>query len=302
MKDIFEILQHENHELEVIQHNNEYILGCKTCGKTLLTEEYICQNVKDYAAILETLKGINKDNNKDRAALISFIKMLGIYTLKIDEQGIEEMRRYVLSDLAESLSKDYIASQHKVNAVFDIRNLVYNLYKYVYCIENYNELIRVCYSEDAWEAKLVLIKDKLLIALKKDEAKYTFYDNHETVTTGCKTYKINDNDIKKYKFFSIHNEISEKLEEECPTPTDVYVFKDKADFYSKEPNWEDEEEENVQYREYIYRIENDLYDFSNLGEDFIIKNAIDYYAEYEGIERYIIPLQKALKEKYNIEL
>lgn len=297
MKDIFEILQHEGHKLELIKHGNEYLLGCKTCGKTLLTRSFVIENVEEYATILDTLKYQDKNEK-----LYDNVKQLGKYILEIKDPAIKYMQEIAIGELLSLKKKDHFSITSKVRHIFNIKDLISEVYANLYCIENYRTLISTCYSEDDWETEVLAIKERLLFALRqKMIPTHKFYNDHQETTFGCTTYKLDTND-KKYKFFAIDKELAQELETKYPTPTDEYRFEDIDDFYRKEPSWEDEEEENMKFKEYMYRIQNDLYDFTNIDPDIIIKNAIQFYSEYELIERHVIPLKKMLKERYNIQV
>lgn len=291
MIDIFELLKHEGHELEIIKHGDERLLGCKKCGKTLLTEDFVKNNTQEYATILNTLEQCT-----EKAELYIYVKQLGYNILSLDDKDKERIIVYIKEDLNKRTSS--------VKVEFYIKEFISKIYTEIKGIKNAQKLIDACYSETAWDMQARIIKTAILKKAKEIIKGYQFFDNDEEISKGCKTYRVVNNCYAPYKFFAINEELAEKAEQELPTPTDVYKFKDVTDYYERRPEWEDEEEENGLYLEYIYRIENNLYDFSNLemGEEIIIRDAIDYYAEYECVERYISPLKKVLKERYNIEL
>lgn len=299
MKDIFEILQHENHELELIHHKDEYMLGCKTCGKTLLTESYVKVNVDEYESILKTLA---IENNKSE--LYNLIKRLGICMLKINERAFDYIVREVLTELRNRMAAPHLSEHAKVSKEFNIKNLIMEVYSKVYEIKNARKLMAACYDEDPSIGYYMAVRSKVLEALEEKTSEYTFYDDKSVKAIGCKAYKIEGFSDAKCRFFSIHNELAKQLEEKYPTPTEKYTFKDVYDFYDKQPDWDNEENEDPEYHEYMYRIENDLYDFNNIeeGKDVIIKNAISVFEDYDCTYRFTMPLKKILKDIYNINI
>lgn len=288
MKDIFELLQHENHEIELIKHGNQFILGCKTCGKTLLDSDYVKANTNEYVSILETLKQCN-----GKKELLFNIQRLGCKMLHIDDEDIKKMANMVHERLNRYKS---------IHTYFYVTDLVSTIHTQTRGITYAQTLTRACYTEEDWNTILKAIKLKILFEVKKDIKGYKFLHEDETIAAGCVMYSVPNNYYKPFGFIAMNEEMMKQDEKEFPTPTDIYTFKDIDDFYNKEPDYEDEEEDNYKYKEYIYRMKSNLYDFKNINENILIKNAIGYFADYDCVERYVTPLKKVLTEKYGIEL
>lgn len=305
MKDIFEILRHEdteNHELEIVKFDNGFLLGCKTCGETLLSTEDLREGFK-YIELIKTLKERNKEEGK-AAELLELVLKIGKLALEPNENDYIAFVNKIRRDINNKLVSNKNSNDTLYNsfARFNLYNEITHRYMERGYALNYDNLALHLYEDPSQE--LLKITKEVVKRLKKEEYqketieyKFYSYDSKEWPIAGCYEYKLHQTYKKECSILVTILSEMEKLEKDCPTPCDVYTFKDMDDYYEKVPCWDDEEDENALFREYMYRLENDLYDFSNLNTQKIIEGCIQVFEDYDGVERYTKVLRKLLLNK-----
>ena len=303
MKDIFEIIRHEDvekHELEVVEFDNGFLLGCKTCGQTLLSTDDL-QGESKYLELIKTLKDRGEKSNK----LLELVIMIGRLALEPNEKDydafISKIKRDIKSKI-ESNTRNNHGALYNSFLISSLYNEIIDRYRQKQYNIVYDILASHIYEDPAGE--LLKITKQVIKRLKreenqKEEVEYKFYsyDTKKWPVAGCHEYKIGSCYKKEASILITILKEMEALEKECPTPCDVYTFKDMDDYYDKMPSWDNEENEDAIFREYNYRIKNDLFDFSNIDTQNIINNCIETFESYDYMERYTATLKKLILNK-----
>lgn len=292
MRDIFELLKHEGHNIKIVYHEGQYVLGCKSCGKTLLTEKCLKENTNECLNVFTTLK--NEDS-----LLLKYVKVFLDKSLSFDENLERCVKNAILQQLEELENKEGLNKIEKSCLDLDIRDLLRSVFNKYRDIKRYESLISSVFTKEEAKLHYLNAKNRVIEHLNKSLNGYSIYNSNDSVTFACKTFKYNDGAFKEDLFFIINDKMAKELEEENPTPTSVYTFENLADFYAKRPDWDDEEQGSNRFNEFMYRTKNDLYDFSNIegGETILLKEAINVLGDFDDCERYVVPARKYL-EKY----
>lgn len=297
MRDIFEIIKHEDHNIQVVKYDNEYILGCKDCGITLIKGSEILKNVNEYVELMNVLrKRCNVSN------LYTSFKNIGIKTMEFTEESSKTIASVIIDILKKREKDNYYGEYDKISTNLNFINYINNYYKDKLGIDDPYQLMTVIFGnfiKDAYDERINLILDEIN---KMTTNKYSYLRKDEQKVIASRIFKVaNYTTNIDDNILIINNEMMQELEKEHPTPTDVYKFKDINDFYDKKPCWDDEEEENAKFYEYMYRMENNLYDFDNIKLLDILKGAIDDYAQYDYVKRNVAVIDMVL-EAYGMKI
>lgn len=288
-KDLFEILKHENHDLEIVKLGDNYILGCKHCGVDLLDLISIIKDIDEYSALMATLRG-----RSDRR-LYDNTREIGKKFLQLKDSDINSICSNIMCEMKNMANRECYSKYDKVSHNFNLKNRIDEYIEENYSIdfEALNELIYYSsFEKNAYDHLLSIIIKKL----NNMSTDFEFYTIGEKVTAGCKTFEICDPKNEFY-IMGINNSTKEELEKITPTPLHTYKFKDLNDYFEKQPSWDDEEDENGKYYEFIYRLENDLFDFSNIDINEVIKDSICTFESFDYVTRHTTILNKFVLNK-----
>lgn len=277
-KDIFEILKHDNHKLEIVKDRNALKLGCTHCGKTIISSDM--HSLNDIQDLYSTLK----DNSSLYCNIKGYIREYIIQLLLGDVDNFKEFLRNNL----------------------DTVNAGYSLYSYpilplvgtkTYTISRKNAKKTIDYFDipsGRFEELSNKFRDKL-IDIATDMNFIVKDVNEEPLVISNEVYEINGTPFERL-YVTNKDFISEK-EEEHPTVKDVYVFKDMDDYLDKHPCWDDIDAWNQKAIEFYYRSKNNLYDYSNLNKVDMLKNFLSYTEGYESLEIY----SSVISDAFNIK-
>lgn len=285
-KDLFEILHHEDHQLEIVKYGSNHILGCKQCGVDLVSVLDLVRRTSSYESLLNTL--VERDSD-----LYEKVMQLGRIFLCLEKKDITEISKIIIEKVKENKGKQYLSPYERAYCIFNLKNEIQSYVKDKYDV-SYSQVVEMIYGKS--NKPYIEAVKKISECLKEMSDSFNIYTNNEKVISGCKVFKIEHSDTDT-SIMVVDKDILVELEESMPTPTDIYKFEDINDYYDKLPEYEDEENNNNKYIEFIYRVENDLYDFSNLDMKDVYSEIISVIDGYEYMDRYITLLRKLLLNK-----
>lgn len=282
MRDIFDILRHE---LKVVRNGSEYLIGCVGCGITLYSIS------KD-----------NKDINKDKAE-----EIVKLYDLFKREKCVNLESNFVkLLEEAIGINYKFISDlvKNELKRIYDTNNIETNVY---ITNEVKDAIKKVLLDEYGFERSRGIVNildiDKYsnmyleVLEVEYDDSKYTLVKQDESGGIKYTISNITSNCHSSTLVITLlNNSLVETSELETPTAKDVYVIKDWQDYCKIKPNWEDAESGNNKYNEYIYRMNNDLYDLSNINLLKILEETVESFEGYDYVEDTIAATNKVIRE------
>lgn len=255
---IFKLMQHESHELKIIIKEDKVLLGCITCGEELFNE---FNN-----ELMDTYKTCLNNN------LNHLCEIIKDYYIKEKELIISnQIKKDMLHLKNENKKEDNFCTYLNINTY---------LYKY-------NESLQLLDLKET-------MNDFVINELKKYSDDFyivTKYDEEKVVSN--RIFKAENNVVY------IINKVGAMLsEEKNPTVLSKKCLINKSDFLKAMPSFDDEEEENEKYREFIYRMKYNLYDLDFLSTEEIediLKASIGYFNDcFELEQRHVLVIKKML--------
>lgn len=276
-RDIFNTLKHNNHDLKVIQEGDNILLGCKTCGETLYS---ISSNIKLEYSTEITRELVDAYNACVREEALNSADK--IKELIIEISGIKQLVTEVLNDVHgdERAVVEYSMYNFSADKLRD------NLYKLDINFESVFETeLNKQINKNYPHIKIFTKDDAPIIVSNK---KYIY---------GTQRYNLIE---------LINRDRIIELESDNPTVKDTLVINNKEELRSIFPSWDNEENEDDNYYEFVYRLENNLIDFSNLTKEEkedILKNYLmnDVLDNYDCIQSYK-HLVRVLLKTFNINI
>lgn len=276
MRDIFNILKHEGHDVRTIKHNGELLLGCKTCGTTLYSlDQDMDIDINDILSVYETI--MKEGLGSLSISIKEFIQQL---ILGIDYNSIAKK----INENAKNKLESYIKYDYNTDCAYYETTVTTLLINYLrekqskLFTRTINSLIDIAGPSIMNEINENIRKQIKLTINQKD---FKLLEPDEIVTYSYSTF--NNKPMSTDTIFIIFKGELEKAQKEKPTPTDVIKVKNISDIM---PNYEDEEDTNEKFLEYKYRIQNDLYDFSDIKDSHIMHELEDFIDSWDYCERY----------------
>lgn len=277
-KDIFELLHHNGHRLDIINDNGVLKLGCVTCGETIIQSDK--DSLESIADLYKTLKHQNSYCVLQEQILNYVIKLfLGdvnhfkeyLRNNKFMIQGRYDLKsfKFIKPDKDGLFSTNFNYISNKFISLFDIDQENFKQH-----IEMHVSKLKKIAEEEGFIAKQA--GDSPLVISNEE---YNFYG----YPSDC-LYLFSEQEI-------------EEREENFPTVKDVYTFKDMADFNKQMPSWEDEEEWNEVAILFNYRVKYGLFDYSQLDKKELLKEFLSDTEGYDGLNTFSTVIKKA----FNIE-
>ena len=300
MRDIFNLMKHQNHDVKVIEYNGSVRIGCVSCGITLYDFNSNISS-EDVDLIIKEYKTLESSN------LTKSIEKLVIKSLTLSDEELKNIiyeqygqatvyfDRYCEEEYTNSLQDyDYYFNLSKV-----IINALTNKFENLYA-EDINKLIdNICYPS------LLIERAKgRLISIAKELLEEERWHNLDIVNPKLKSSVIYSNKEITSKdpdrAIIINKKYLEKAEEAYPTAKDIYTFKDYEEFSNMIPDYDDETGEHANYREFIYRLKNGLYDFSNVELEKVYDYILKYLEDVDCISRQIELLRFLLIDNFKL--
>lgn len=277
-KDIFELLHHNGHRLDIINDNGVLKLGCVTCGETIVQSDK--DSLESVADLYKTLKYQSSYCVLQEQILNYVIKLfLGdinhfkefLRNNKNIIQGRYDLKsfKFIKLDKAEAFSMGYNSISNNYISLFDIDQENFKQH-----IEMYINKLKKIAEEEGFITKQV--GDSPLIISNEE---YNFYG----YPSNC-LYLFSKQEI-------------EERERSFPTVKDIYTFKDMSDFNKQFPSWEDEEEWNEIAILFNYRAKYGLFDYSQLDKKELLKQFLSDTEGYDGLNTF----STIIKKVFNIE-
>lgn len=284
MRDIFKILKHEGHNVKIVKNGGNFLLGCETCGETLysIKEDF---NAKSF---LEAYQTITDEGYTALQLQMQELVKKYIYNLSLDTQiGI------VFKSTNESIENHIKYSYNPRHAFreFNVKVMVRDIMQRDLDCSTY-EAIKVYEILDEETRKEIAKEVISTIEKRIDNDKFILLKAGEKASYSYNTYEVKISEYDKVMF--LFKEILEKAEQENPAPTDIIKVANN-ELYDIIPTYDDEECENQEYCEYKYRMENGLYDFSEVENSTILRELIDLLEGWDYYHRYELIAEVLLK-------
>lgn len=277
MKDIFNIIGHEQHDLKIVNFKCSKQVGCVNCGETLYTQIEVSEIVSLYDFLVE--EGSNFENLKSTTK---------IFLRELIESNLPEATKLSLTDVKEALrntNSDSKTIHAKATLLKNLSNL---------SMMNVNTLEEIINKVDiSLDDNFTILKNKII----SDLYEKFLITTKDPIIVSNTVFELE----KRYgdMLFVPKNWAMEK-ENENPTIKEVKVIASKNDYDYFRPDWEDEENEDDNYKKFIFMHQQGLLDLQFEDADFkLVDMAIDYLADYEYVDRYVIPARLALKRIKN---
>lgn len=264
---IFELLKHENHYLEVITLKKNVLLGCVNCGTTIAELDDISHYITNMAKYKDIL--IEKECENLLATLTLFEdKILGVI-----HQSVKD---FILHGIEDNIATEFKYEEEPETGVW------LDLYSYLFdegtlydCIlDQYND---IDYLYDLYHNNFEKLKGELYeltYNILKENSDYIILSPGQNYTISNHIISAPEDKLPQTLIILSKKEI-EKSEKENPTVTDVLTFDDEKEFCSFFNN-------NENKVEFEYRVKMKLIDISNLDKKKITDTLIHYY----GLNKY----------------
>lgn len=278
MRDIFNILKHEGHNLDIIKEFDEYKLGCLDCGITLYEIEDI-----DLHDFLEVIRICEEKNFNLKNKLIEFLK-LSIYGSPDDLS--KKINNSIRSKIDDLMDGGRCINFHRSTLLHEITNGI---------------LTRNASQADKIKVKKILdmdSTDELLYETAISQLKRR--NDIIVLEKGDKYVSSNRFYINRHDYYVtiLNKSLLEKEELENPSETEKIEINTASDFYKIKPSYDDEDEDTEEYRDFEFRSYANLYDFSNMTKEEAIKlltNGLNIFFDYDYNTRNAIQVLQALK-------
>lgn len=261
-RDIFETLKHGNCGLKIVKKGDEYLLGCVDCGTTIYS-------TKDEDILDELIEAYRICKKESAYNMAVYIEKLIFKT--------EFMQEIVMKCFEDEYEEGYIFTQ-----------------AFSYTSPKCEKLKEVGISMEEG------IVNEIKEAIENKEPFATnklFVESGESFTISNKIITNNPSDYYK-NILIIDLEKAELLEKEYPTDKTLLKVNNVDEFLSSIPKFLDEEEENYDFNKFIYKMENDLIDFSDLSKEDkerILKSSLEYFFGFEYCVRHELLIKRILK-------
>lgn len=299
MKNIFEILKHEDHKLEIIKIDKDIQLGCIECGcklisfkEDLLTEEFndIERNIED-RQMGEYINQMYKEATYLEEEIECLAKKIIDETNSLLEKY--STRKNFMEHTAGIILKSELMKEVelKIKKEYDMTIKLHEKYKESKMLK---ENISIVVNQ---------LENKIIEIINKEESCFIALRYEEEYS--C-SYHVFKND-QEGTLLTIRKESLEREEKENPTIKEVIEINNMNEYYKIFPDIEDEEEETYKYRKFIYLsregllrlkpeveikvLENMLKEYTWLYEDEYIDNKL---ATIESVKQIIERMKKNL--------
>ena len=257
---VFELLKHENHILEVVHLQNEVLLGCINCGCTLASTSENIQHFHDefirYKDVL-----IEKGYDNILSSIDLFEKEILKFTHELTKKYIEKkVYAYVEDEFHNSDDPELGVWFDLYSFLFDEGRLYDSIIDGFEC--EYIENLYSNHFDDFKEELIDIAYDRLA------------QDNSNILLLPGQTYVVSNNIIKgsANSIVILDKRLVEKMETENPTVTDVLTFENEEDF----KDYAMTDDNTIELK---YRVANGLIDISNLDKGKIV-NLLEKYGYY----------------------
>lgn len=300
MKNIFEILKHEDHKLEIIKIDKDIQLGCIECGCKLISFK------EDLSS--EEFYGIEK-NIKDRK-IERYINQIYKEVTHLDEEEIECLAKQIIDETNSTLEeyttiKNFM--EHTTSIILKselIKEVELKIKKEYDMTINLHEKCRE--SEMLKENISIVVnqlENKIIEIINKEELDFIALRYEEEYLCSYHVFK------NEYEgaLLAIKKESLEREERENPTIKEVIEINNINEYYKIFPDIKDEEEETYEYRKFIYLTREGLLRLKpeveiNVLEDMLEEYTLLYEHEYidnklatiESIKQILERMKKSL--------
>ena len=274
MKDIFKVLKHEGHKLDVIKYDNDIKLGCLDCGCTL----YSFNTDFDIEDFKKVYRKICKRNSKLKIFMDLFIKEI----ITLNEEDLKKIRKIIITEAKHQVNKESLyETLLTLKHVVDVKNLIFKVISEKFDTDKDTIKTLLIISElNIEDVCKNIINNASFIEKIKEEAKDMDFEvevlkNQEEVIYSC--YKFKNKDENKLTI--LDKKALEEEEAQEPTPTEKIKINSKEEYETILPDWTDEENETYKYRKFNYLIDNGLIDINSIKKDAlnIAINDLDSY-------------------------
>lgn len=255
---VFELLKHENHDLEVVRLYNNVLLGCVTCGEIIAN----LYDVSDYE-VLTNYKNILKEKECENL----------LNTFDVFEREMCEFIHKLVKNHIEKFINEYISSSF--DYVYDMDTGVnFSIYDYLFDKSTLHNVILKKYGEVdflayLYESNFPNVREEL-VEIAYNKAKE---DNDNMILLPGQNYVVSNKIIEwetsrlssKYSDFVVLSKgLVEEAEKNNPTVTDVLTFNSEESFCTY---IRDSSNKKI----FKYRVAKGLIDISNLNKKAIVK-------------------------------
>lgn len=269
---IFELLKHENHYLEVITLKKNVLLGCVNCGTTIAELDDISHYITNIAKYKDVL--IEKECENLLATLTLFEDKI----LDVIHQSVKD---FILHGIKDHVVTEFEYEEEPETGIW------LDLYSYLFdegtlydCIlDKYNDMD---YLYDLYYNNFEKIKGELYeltYNILKENSDYVILSPGQSYTVSNHIIKAPEDKSPQTLIILSKKEI-EKSEKENPTVTDLLTFDDEKEFCS----FLNKSENQVEFE---YRVRMKLIDISNLDK----KKITDILIRYYGLNKYAYLLE-----------
>lgn len=272
-KDIFEILHHDGHRLDIINDNGVLKLGCVTCGETIIRSDM--DSLEEIAKLYNSLKSQNSYCTI-QGQILNYVTNLFLGDTNHFKEFLRNNQfmiqgRYDLKSFKFIRPNKDGAFSTNYNYISDNLIHLFNMDKesFKQQIELYINKLKKIAEKEGFIAKQA--GDSPLIISNEE---YNFYG----YPSDC-LYLFSEQEI-------------EERETIFPTVKNVYTFKDMKDFYDHYPSWEDEEEWNEIAILFNYRAKHGLFDYSQLDKKELLKEFLSDTEGYDGLNTFSTVIKK----------
>lgn len=255
---IFELLKHKNHDLELVKVDKDTIaFGCCTCGVEILNSSCLDGT---YDKILN-MKSSLVDSEAEEI-------IIGIEAFEKEIFKLYHAKIIDFLDIIGDIVYDELTYDREVCLSFSLEDILFDK-------EYFRNEVVPSGHNPYWIEKIVtdnfgdISKELTELAYKilTEKYKYKVLKYGESITVSNNIIENDDSD----SLIVLHEERINRMEEENPTVTDIKTFANEEEFveYILRSNKD----------EFIYRTKNDLLDTSNLNMDKCIEDYDAYCGE-----------------------